>query len=287
MTTQPLSRLIREILAQLLSTGAPSVLDQQFSSAGFRLALTRKRVRGTDEILSQFVIRAPVSVTHYVYSSLVTCPELAESDHALIRDEIDTILFKYLNPLDVLRGSDRTLWLLSETEQNQMARVVALPPADEADFIFLTGPAAHWTGPIRGFHKTMATLAQLLSRHPDFATGKVICKPPASFLFFSESEGIERVTGAGIGIDGRNAPSRGIFALDTNSYMDALVQLGEDEARQLAAVEFLYAGSAIRAQSPLSIPLYRIPHAVPALDVRSITIVDGNKSVYEATSPAK
>jgi hypothetical protein len=282
MSTQPLDRVIREFLARMVSTGAPTEIDQPFSPAGFRILLARKRVRGSEDLLAQFTVRAPTSVMHHVWSSEVVCPGLSELDAAVVREDIETILFRYLNPLDVIRGDAKTVWLLSETEQSQLTRVLALSPDDEVDFIFLTGSSAQWTGPIRGLHKTMATLAHLLSRHPDFATGKVLCRPAARFLFLAEARGIDRLSSIGISIDGRSVPSRGIFAFDTNSYMDVLIQLGEDDARDLAVVEFLYGGSCIRAQGPLGIPLYRIPHAVPASAVQSITQVDGNRPIYEA-----
>ncbi|MDB5059126.1 MAG: hypothetical protein JWO59_2598 [Chloroflexi bacterium] len=283
MSTQPLNLIVREFVAQLVATGGPTILDRPFSPAGFRIILGRKRVRGTEELLAPFGVRAPSGVTHYLWSSSVVAPGLAEADSDALRDEIETILFRYLNPLDLRRGRERTVWLLSETEQNQLARVMALPATEEADYIFIAGPNAQWTGPIRGLHKTMATLAHLLSRHPDFSTGKVMCKPPTTFLFLGEARGMDRVVTTGIGVDGRNVPSRGIFAVDTNSYMDALVQLGEDEARDLAAVEFYYTGNCTRAQGPLGIPLYRIPHPVPASSIRSITQVNGNKITYEAS----
>jgi hypothetical protein len=283
MSTQPLNRTIRELLARMVTSGAPALLDMPFSPAGFRLILARKKTRGVDEVLAPFSVRAPTSVTQYLWSSSVLCPGLSGEDRAVLRDEIETILFQYLNPIDVLRGTERSVWLLSETEQSQLARVLALAPEDELDYIFMVGDSPQWTGPIRGVHKAMAALAQILSRHPDFATGKVVCRPPATFLFLGEARSLDRVPTAGIGIDGRNVPGRGIFAIDPNSYMDALVQLGEDEARDLAAVEFGYTGTCIRAQGPLGIPMYRIPHAVHSDQVRSITLVNGNRRIFETT----
>jgi len=272
----------------MVATGAPPVLDTPFSPAGFRIVLARNRVRGTDDALSVFSMRAPTSVTHYIWSSLVVCQGLAEDDAAVFRDEIEAILFRYFNPLDVLHGRERTMWLLSETEQNQLARVMALPPEDELDYIFMAGATSQWTGPVRGLHKTMATLAQILSRHPDFVTGKAVCRVPVNFIFLSDAQSLERAPSAGISIDGRTSPVRGIFAIDTNSYMDALVQLGEEEARELAAVEFSFSGTCIRAQGPLGIPIYRIPHAIHADAVRSVTIVNGNRVAFESqpSSPA-
>jgi len=285
VSTQPLKRVIREFMAQIVATGAPSSLDRLFSPAGFRLQLYRRRVRGTDSLLAPFAIRAPNSVTQHLYASSVICPDLPEADQAIIRDEIETILFRYLNPLDVLEGVERTVWLLSETEQQQLVRVMALAPHEEIDYLFLSGQNAQWTGPIRGLHKTMGALAQMLSRHPDFVTGKVICRPPASFLFLGEAKSLERVPTTGIGTDGRSVPSRGIFALDAASYMDALIQLGEEEARELAVAEFSYTGSCIRAHGPLGIPLYRIPHSVPPTAVRSLTNVATGEILYQATTP--
>ncbi len=280
MSTQPLNRVVRELLAQLIATGAPSTLDKPFSPAGFRLQLHRKRVRGSDELLAPFPTRAPTSVPHHLYASSVICPGLPEEERAILRNEIEAIIFRYLNPLSVIPGYERTLWLLSETEQNQFMRVMALDPEEEADYIFLAGHNAQWTGPIRGLHKTMATLAQMLSRHPDFATGKVLCRPPTSFLFLGELKSLERVPTAGIGTDGRNVPTRGIFAIDTSSYMDALVQLGEEEARELGVAEFSHSGQCLRAHGPLGIPTYRIPHSVPASAIRSLTAVASNEVLY-------
>jgi hypothetical protein len=282
MSTQPLSRVIRECIAALFATGTLNAVDRPFSPAGFRLQFCRRRVKGTDDLLAPFAIKAPNSVTHYLYSSSVILPDLPDEDQAAIRDEVESILFRYLNPLDVVPGVGHTVWLLSETEHNQLARVMALDIDEEADYIFLTGANAQWTGPIRGLHKTMGTLAALLSRHPDFTTGKVICRPPASFLFLGEARGLERLPSGGISSDGRSAPVRGIFALDTASYMDALVQLGEDEARDLAAVEFSYSGQCMRAQSPLGIPLYRIPHSIPPSAILSVTTVAAGTITYQA-----
>lgn len=284
MSTQPLSRVIRECIAALFVTGAPNAIDRPFSPAGFHLQLSKRRVKGADELLAPFMLRAPNSVTHYLYSSSVICPDLAEEDQTAIREEVEGILFRYFNPLDVLPGVEHTVWLLSETEQSQLARVMALDPEEEADYIFLTGSTAQWTGPIRGLHKTMATLAALLSRHPDFATGKVICRPPTSFLFLGEARGLERLPSGGISSDGRSVPVRGILALDTASYMDALVQLGEEEARHLAAVEFTYSGQCMRAQGPLGIPLYRIPHSVPPSAILSVTTVATGAVTFQASS---
>jgi hypothetical protein len=286
VSTQPLNRVIRELLAQMVATGSPDMLDKPFTPAGFRLVLHRRRLRGSDELLAPFAVRAPNSVTHYLYASSVVCPGLEEADQAVVRDEIEAILFRYLNPLDVIPGYERTVWLLSETEHLQMMRVLALSPEEELDYIFLGGQTAQWTGPIRGLHKTMATLAQMLSRHPDFATGKVICRPPAGFLFLGEVKALERVPTAGIGTDGRSVPTRGIVALDTASYMDALVQLGEEEARDLAVAEFTYTGSCLRAHGPLGIPLYRIPHSVPASAIRSLTAVASGEVLYRSGEPA-
>lgn len=285
MSTQPLSRLIRECIAHLLATGAPESIDTPFTAAGFHLQLHRRRVRGGDEVLAPFAVRAPNSVTHYLYASRVICPDLAEEDRALLRDEVEAVLFRYLNPLDVLPGRDHTVWLLSETEQHQLARVMALEASDEADYIFLVG-TAQWTGPIRGLHKTMGTLAQMLSRHPDFATGKVLYRPPAGLVFLGEAKGLERMPSGGIGTDGRSVPGRGIFAIDTASYMDALVQLGEAEARELAAVEFSYTGACLRAHGPLAIPLYRIPHSIPPAAIRSVTVVASGDVTYQAGEPS-
>lgn len=286
MSTQPLNRVIREFLAQMIATGAPDMFDRPFTPAGFRLIMHRRKVRGSDELLAPFAVRAPNSVPHYLYASSVICPGLEEADQAVVRDEIEAILFRYLNPLDVVPGYERTVWLLSETEQVQMARVLALAPEEEADYIFLAGQNAQWTGPIRGLHKTMGSLAQMLSRHPDFATGKVICRPPALFLFLGEVKALERVPSAGIGTDGRSLPTRGVFALDAASYIDALVQLGEDEARVLAVAEFTFTGSCLRAHGPLGIPLYRIPHSVPASAIRSMTAVASGEVLYRSGEPA-
>ena len=266
----------------MVATGAPPVLDAPFSPAGFRIVLARSRVRGIDDALSVFSMRAPTSVTHYLWSDHIICPGLSEADTDVFREEIEAILFRYLNPMDVLRGRERTVWLLSETEQSQLARVMGLPIDDELDYIFMTGANSQWTGPVRGLHKTMGTLAQILSRHPDFVTGKAVCRSPVSFLFFGDVQSIERAPSGGISVDGRTTPIRGVFAVDTSSYMDALVQLGEEEARTLAAVEFAYSGTCIRAQGPLGIPIYRIPHAIHPDAVRSITIVDGNRVTFEA-----
>jgi hypothetical protein len=282
MSAQPLSQILREYIARMVATGGPSELDAALSGDELRICLAHKRVRGTDELLAPFSIRAPASVTHHLWSSTIACPDFSTEDRIAVRDDIEAILFRYLNPLDVIRGNDRSVWLLSETERNQLTRVMALASEDELDYIFMVGPNAQWTGPIRGLHKTMATLAQLLSRHPDFTTGKVVCKQSATFLFLGDARALDRVVSSGIGVDGRNVPSRGIFALDSNSYMDALVQLGEDEARDLAAVEFSYDGTCVRALGPLGIPLYRIPHAVPSTAIRSIAQVNGNKVLFEA-----
>jgi hypothetical protein len=286
VNTQPLQRVIRDCIARMVATGAPATLDLPVNAAGFRLILARQRVRGTDEALLSFDLRAPASVTHYLWSSSVVSPGLADDDRDVFRDEVESVLFRYLNPLAVIPGQDRTVWLLSETENIQLARVMALPVDQELDYIFLTAAAAQWTGPVRGLHKTMATLAQTLSRHPDFVTGKAVCRPPTSFLFLGDVHGVERAPSAGIGVDGRNSPMRGIFALDTSSYMDALVQLGEDEARELAAVQFSFSGTCLRAQGPLAIPIYRIPHAVQPAAVRSVTMVNGNRVIFEAASPS-
>jgi hypothetical protein len=285
VSTQPLKRVIREYLAELNATSAPNTVDRPFSPAGFRLLLSRRRVRGGDDLLAPFPIKAPNSVGHYLYASWVICPDLPEEDREVFREEIDAILFRYLNPLSALEGVERTIWLLSETEQHQLSRVLALSPDEEEDYIFLTGAAAQWTGPIRGLHKTMATLAQLLSRHPDFATGKVICRPPATFLLLGEARALERVPTMGIGTDGRGVPTRGVFALDASSYMDALVQLGEAEARELAAVEFTHTGTCIRAHGPLGIPLYRIPHTIAPGAIRSVTLVGTGEVIYQAGMP--
>jgi hypothetical protein len=66
--------------------------------------------------------------------------------------------------------------------------------------------------------------------------------------------------------------------------MDALIQLGEEEARELAVVEFMHTGYCLRAQGPLGIPIYRIPHVIPASAVRSVTMVAGNEVIYKAPS---
>ena len=282
MTTLPLHRIIRDLLARVVIAAPPATVDEPFSSAGFRLRLQRIKLRGADEVLTRFAVRAPISVTHHVYSSTVTCPGLAEEDAAVLRDEIEAVLFRYLNPLTIAPGASHTSWLLSETEQQQAARVLAAPPEDELDQIFQTGPKAHWTGPIRGLHKTMATLAHLLSRHPEFVTGKLICRPPATFLFLGDRKSIERTPLAGIGADGRPEPTRGIFAIDPASYMDALVQLGEEEARDLAVAEFGHNGQCLRAHGPLGIPIYRIPHAIPSSAIRSVTAVAGNQVLFAA-----
>ena len=285
MSTQPLSRAIRESIAQLFVTGAPTTIESLISDAGIRLVIGRRRVRGADPLLDPFAIRAPNSVTHHLYSTSVIAPDLAREDYAVLREQVEAVLFRYLNPLDVLHGEDRTIWLLSETEQIQLARVLALPADEEVDYLFLSGPSPAWTGPNRGLHRTMGALAQLLSRHPDFATGKVLCRTPATFLFLGEAPGLLRSAITGISGDARTAPSRGLFALDTASYIDALVQLGEEEARQLAAVEFEVTGSCIRAQGPLGIPIYRIPHPIPAQSVRSVTLVATGERIYEAAAP--
>ncbi len=281
VSTQPLNRTIRECLARMVATGAPPLLDTPFNAAGFRVVLARNRVRGTDDALGMFSMRAPTSVSHHIWSSRVICPGLSDADSDVFREEIEAILFRYLNPLDVLPSRERTIWLLSETEQNQLARVMALPFEEELDYIFMTGSNSQWTGPVRGLHKTMATLVQILSRHPDFVTGKAVCRAPVSFIFLGDVQSVERAPSAGISVDGRASPIRGLFAVDTASYMDALVQLGEEEARTLAAVEFAFGGTCIRAQGPLGIPIYRIPHAIHADAVRSITIVDGNRVTFD------
>ena len=282
VTTLPLHRVIRDVLARVVLAAPPAAIDEPFSPAGFRLQLQRLKVRGTDEILTRFAARAPMSVTHHLYSGTVTCPGLSDEDAAVLRDEIEAIVFRYLNPLAVALGNGHTTWLLSETEQQQAARVLALPPGEEVDYIFQTGSVAHWTGPIRGLHKTMATLAHVLSRHPEFVTGKLLCRTPTTFLFLGDRKNLERTPLTGIGADGRPEPTRGIFAIDPASYMDALVQLGEEEARELAVTEFAHNGQCLRGHGPLGIPIYRIPHAIPSSAIRSVTAVAGNQVLYEA-----
>ena len=61
-------------------------------------------------------------------------------------------------------------------------------------------------------------------------------------------------------------------------------QLGEEEARELAVVEFTHNGHCLRAQGPLGIPIYRIPHVIPASAVRSVTMVASKEVIYEAPS---
>jgi hypothetical protein len=282
VSTQPLHRVVRDLLARAVGAGGPTEIDEPLSPAGFRLRLQRARLRGTDELLALFSVRAPAGVTHHVYSGSVSCPGLPEADEAVIRAEVEATLYRYLNPLTYIPGRHRTIWLLSETEQQQSARVLALRPEDEANFIFQTGPKAQWAGPARGAHKTMATLAQILSRHPEFATGKLVCRPPATFLFLGDRPSLERAPRLGVGTDGRPEPTRGVFAIDRSSYMDALIQLGEEEARELAVVEFTHNGHCLRAQGPLGIPIYRIPHVISASAVRSVTLVSGNEILYEA-----
>ena len=284
MSTQPLHRVVRDILARVVGAGAPAEIDELLSPAGFRLRLQRARLRGTDELLALFPVRAPAGVTHHVYSSSVSCPGLPEADAAVIRAEVEATLYRYLNPLTYVPGQSRTVWLLSETEQQQSARVLALRPEEEGDFILQVGPKAQWTGPARGAHKTMAALAQILSRHPDFATGKLICRPPAAFLFLGDRLSLERAPRLGVGTDGRPEPTRGVFAIDRSSYLDALIQLGEEEARELAVIEFTHNGHCLRAQGPLGIPIYRIPHVISASAVRSVTMVAGNEVLFEAPS---
>ncbi|MGH2346692.1 MAG: hypothetical protein ACRDG4_15815 [Chloroflexota bacterium] len=286
MSTQPLHRVVRDLLAQVVTAGPPAMLDEPFSPAGFRLRIQRIRVRGTDELLAPFPVRAPASVTHHLYSSSISCPGLPEEDVAAVRAEIETTIFRYLNPLTQAQGLSHTVWLLSETEQQQATRVLSLRPEDEIAFIFRAGQNAQWTGPVRGLHKTMATLAQLLSRHSDFATGKLLCRPPAGFLFLGDRKSLERAPETGIGTDGRAEPTRGVFAIDQASYMDALIQLGEEEARDLAVAEFTLNGQCLRAHGPLGIPIYRIPHLIPASAIRSIAVVAGNEVVYEAPGAA-
>ena len=87
-------------------------------------------------------------------------------------------------------------------------------------------------------------------------------------------------------MDGRLVPARGVFALDTTSYLDALVQLGEEEARDLAVVEFVYAGPCLRAHGPLGIPLYRIPHTITSHAIRSVTTVATGKIFFQVPSGA-
>jgi hypothetical protein len=285
VTTQALSRVIRDCLTQVFASGAPNMVEVPFSG-GVRLQLARRRVRGTDELLAPFPMRAPTSVWHYLFSSRVDCPDLPEEDRAAVRDEVEAVLFRYLNPLSVAPGVHHTIWLLSETEHSQLARILALSPEEEADFIFLCGASAQWTGPIRGLHKTMGTLAAMLSRHPDFVTGKVVCRPPLTFLFLGETRTLERLPSGGITMDGRMVPARGVFALDTTSYMDALVQVGEEEARDLAVVEFQYAGPCLRAHGPLGIPLYRIPHTITSQAIRSVMVVATGQVLFQALEPA-
>ncbi len=282
MSTQPLHRVVRDLLARLVVPGGPTEIDEPLSPAGFRLRLQRSRLRGADEILALFPVRAPAGVAHHVYSGSVSCPGLPEADAAVIRAEVEATLYRYLNPLTYIPGQSRTVWLLSETEQQQASRVLALRPEDEGNFIFQSGPKAQWAGPARGAHKTMATLAQILSRHPEFATGKLVCRPPAAFLFFGDRPSLERAPRLGVGTDGRPEPTRGVFAVDRSSYLDALIQLGEEEARELAVVEFTHNGHCLRAQGPLGIPIYRIPHVISASAVRSVTMVAGNEILYEA-----
>ncbi|MGH2408731.1 MAG: hypothetical protein ACRDGS_00035, partial [Chloroflexota bacterium] len=133
MTTLPLHRVIRDLLAPVVLSSPPARIDEPFSPAGFRLQLQRIKVRGTDEVLARFAARAPISVIHHLYACTVTCPGLPDEDAAVLRDEIEAVLFRYLNPLAFAPGTGHTTWLLSETEQQQAARVLALPPGEEVN----------------------------------------------------------------------------------------------------------------------------------------------------------
>jgi hypothetical protein len=284
VSTQPLHRVVRDLLAPFVTGTPPATIDEPFSPAGFRLRIQRIRVRGTDELLAPFSIRAPASVTHHLYSTSISCPGLPEEDANVVRAEIEATIFRYLNPLTYAPGQHHTVWLLSETEQQQATRVLTLRPEDEAAYIFQAGQTAQWTGPTRGLHKSMATLAQFLSRHSDFVTGKLLCRPPAGFLFLGDRKSLERAPQTGISTDGRAEPTRGVFAIDQASYLDALIQLGEEEARDLAVAEFTHNGQCLRAHGPLGIPIYRIPHLIPASAIRSVTVVAENEVVYERPS---
>ncbi len=48
MTTLPLHREIRDLLAQVVSAVPPALVDEPFSPAGFRLRVQRIKLRGTD-----------------------------------------------------------------------------------------------------------------------------------------------------------------------------------------------------------------------------------------------
>jgi hypothetical protein len=46
--------------------------------------------------------------------------------------------------------------------------------------------------------------------------------------------------------------------------------------------EFSYTGSCLRALGPLGIPLYRIPHSVPASAIRSLAAVATGEVTYRS-----
>ncbi|GAC1428852.1 MAG: hypothetical protein NVSMB65_02190 [Chloroflexota bacterium] len=276
-------QLLREI-ASVPPDGQPRASSSQLSDPRVYLRVSHRELAPDDPLVANSPVISNSASRHHLYESFVLpLPEaddggrLTSNGHEA-RDVLDDTVYTLANPVHSYPYGDSTGWLVTQSGYEMMLEVLALRTDEEQAYLAKAFARPAWTGNNRGMHEPMGVLVRQVTRHPAFTTEELIFRHPTTLLFLTHRGYLNALRRYGISPDVQEEPTRGFFAVDVQSYGDCHLVLSR--ITNLIAVEFSYQGPCLRGLSPLSIPVYRMPEAIPLETIRTIVEVATGRDLW-------
>jgi hypothetical protein len=290
---QVVRQLLREIAA-VPSDGQPRASSTQLSDPRLYLRVSHRELAPGDPLIENSPVISTSAARHHLYESFVLSLPVPgygdEGQDALMaggmvdgqsaQEAMYDTLYTMANPVHSYAYGDSTGWLVTDSGYDMLLSLLALRADEEQSYLTKAFARSAWTGNNRGMHEPVGTLVRQVTRHPAFVAEELMYRQPATLLFLTHRGYFNTVRRYGISLDVQETPTRGFYAVDTDSYADCRLLLAK--VNGLVAVEFAYQGPCLRGLSPLNVPIYRIPEAIPVEAVRSIVDASNNRDLWLA-----
>jgi hypothetical protein len=295
---QVVRQLLREIAA-VPPDGGPRASATQLTEPRVYMRVSHRELAPDDPLIENSPVISTSAPRHHLYESFVLAlpgpDDAGEVWDGMLKgasggrhgaqEAMYDAVYALANPVHSYAYGDSTGWLVTESAYDMLLGLLALRADEEQSYLTKAFARSAWTGNNRGMHEPIGTLVRQVTRHPAFAAEELLFRQPTTLLFLTHRGYLNTVRRYGISPDIQEAPSRGFFAVDTDSYPDSRLLLSRING--LVAVEFTYQGPAMRGFSPLNVPIYRIPEAIPPEAVRSIVDASSNRDLWlAAEAPA-
>jgi len=277
---QIVRQLLREIAA-VPSDGQPRASSTQLSDPRLYLRVSHRELPPGDPLIEQSPVVSTSSARHHLYESFVLPLPTADadgSDDGGAQEAMYDALYTLTTPVYSYSYGDSRGWLVTDSAYEMLLNLLALRAEEEQTYVAKSFARSTWTGNNRGMHEPAGVLVRQATRHPAFATEELLFRQPTTLLFLTHRGYLNAVKRYGISPDMQELPTRGFYAVDTDSYPDCRALLSRING--LVAVEFTYQGPCMRGFSPLNIPLYRIPETIPTEAIRAIIDAATNRDLW-------